>query len=218
MRHDRFFNRTRPGPGHGTGIGIKPLSQMWVGTTGHFSSSGLGKLLGICSLMSFFFGKNFQKFESLRNHARCSNYFHGLLDFVEHGLLVVKEDQRTTCDKLRERFQEMHDKCMRDPAYCTERGPHDAVVEDLVAASSPTPGAEVASSSRRRDPSSAEEDEEMPPPPLRTSPRARLATAAAAAGAATTPALESESSTRKRETQEDLGGEEPTQKLARHGP
>jgi serine/threonine protein kinase len=57
----------------------------------------------------------------LRRHEKSSDFTLDLLNYVEDHILRMRPDQRVNCDSVVEKLQEIHERCVADAQYCTER-------------------------------------------------------------------------------------------------
>ncbi|KAK8063652.1 hypothetical protein PG996_008304 [Apiospora saccharicola] len=77
-----------------------------------------------------------QFIRELHSHAKCSAYFHELLDLIYKKMLVVEmasEKTRIPCHQVYKRLSEMHEKCISKKGYATTPKPwksHDLTMPE----------------------------------------------------------------------------------------
>jgi hypothetical protein len=64
---------------------------------------------------------NFQEFQALYEHEKCSDFILDLLTFIKDKLLRITPKKRAECKEVVEKFEGLNNECVKDRDYCMKR-------------------------------------------------------------------------------------------------
>jgi serine/threonine protein kinase len=69
-----------------------------------------------------------QFFDKLHSHPNCTDYFHTILDIIQHNMIIVEPEtvyktRRIECDKVSQLFKGALRKCCKSEDYATKKNP-----------------------------------------------------------------------------------------------